>query len=70
MVAGALVGTARTADDVVRHTGLTSRDVIVAIDELHAAGLVKRHGAAHLLPWDVLHAVAAGQPCSIAATFP
>lgn len=61
MVAGSLVGAARTTEQVADHTGLGPVEVLAAIGDLRAAGLVEANGSAYLLPMEMLHQIAAAQ---------
>lgn len=58
-VAGALVDTRRTIDDVVEHTGLDRPDVLQAVGTLRQAGLVEHDGDTYTLLAAVLRAAAA-----------
>ena len=61
MVAGTLAGVARTTEQVVDHTGLSPQDVLAAVGDLRAAGLVEPNGPGYLLPMDVLRRIAAAE---------
>ena len=58
-VAGALVDTRRTIDDVVEHTGLDRPDVLQAVGVLRQAGLVEHDGDTYTLLAAMLRAAAA-----------
>ena len=59
MVAGSLAGVARTTEQVADHTGLSTRDVLSAVGDLRAAGLVEVDGSGYVLPVELLHEIAA-----------
>ena len=61
MVAGSLAGVARTTEQVVDHTGLSAKDVLAAVGDLRAAGLVETNGPGYLLPMDVLRQIASAE---------
>lgn len=61
MVAGSLAGIAKTTEQVVEHTGLSSKEVLAAVGDLRAAGLVETDGPGYLLPMEVLQQIATAE---------